>query len=114
MAVAPDGALAGYGYVLNRQHVRLDVEVYVHPAHFGRGIGTTWFVSPRRGRGSTPLARRGHASSSTTGSTRLRGPLAAGARGDTPVRYFFRKEITFSEEPPAASWPTGITADGCR
>src|SRR5215212_4063760 len=41
VAISPDGALAGYGYVLDRRHVRLDVEVYVHPLHRGRGIGTT-------------------------------------------------------------------------
>src|SRR5215213_6161503 len=41
VAMSPDGALAGYGYVEDRGHVRLDVEIYVHPLHYGRGIGTT-------------------------------------------------------------------------
>ena len=113
VAVAPDGALAGYGYVRNRRHVRLDVEVYVHPVHYGRGIGTTLVRrAEARAREHVPLAPSG----TRVVVNNWINALNAEARsllereGYTPVRYFFRMEITFSEEPPAASWPTGITA----
>jgi mycothiol synthase len=112
VAIAPDRALAGYGYVLNRRHVRLDVEVYVHPAHYGRGIGTTLVrLAEARARGHVPLAPAG----TRVVVNNWINALNAEARsllereGYTPVRYFFRMEITFGEEPPAASWPAGIT-----
>jgi mycothiol synthase len=111
VAIAPDGALAGYGYVQDRRHVRLDVEVYVHPAHYGRGIGTTLVrLAEERAREHVPLAPRG----TRVAVNNWINALNAEARsllereGYTPVRYFFRMEIAFSEEPPAASWPAGI------
>jgi mycothiol synthase len=112
VAVAPDGALAGYGYVQSRRNVRLDVEVYVHPAHYGQGIGTILVrLTEARAREHVPLAP----SSARVVVNNWINALNAKARallereGYTPVRYFFRMEITFSEEPPAASWPAGIT-----
>jgi mycothiol synthase len=111
VAIAPDGALAGYGYVQARRHVRLDIEVYVHPAHCGRGIGTTLVrLAESRAREHVPLAPPG----TRVVVNNWVNALNAEARsllereGYTPVRYFFRMEITFSEEPPAPSWPPGI------
>ena len=74
--------------------------------------GRPWFVSPRRGRGHVPLAPSGTRVVVNNWINALN-PEARSLlerEGYTPVRYFFRMEITFSEEPPAASWPTGITA----
>ena len=112
VAIAPDGALAGYGYVRDRRHVRLDVEVYVHPAHYGRGIGTTLVhLAEARAREHVPLAPPG----TRVVLNNWINALNADARsllereGYTPVRYFFRMEITFSEEPAAPTWPAGIT-----
>ena len=112
VAIAPDGALAGYGYVQDRRHIRLDVEVYVHPAHYGRGIGTTLVrLAEVRAREHVPLAPPG----TRVVVNNWINALNAEARsllereGYTPVRYFFRMEITFNEEPAAASWPAGIS-----
>jgi mycothiol synthase len=111
LAILPDAALAGYGYVQDRRHVRLDVEVYVHPAHFRRGIGTTLVrLAEARAREHVPLAPPG----TRVVVNNWINALNADARsllereGYTPVRYFFRMEITFSDEPPAASWPAGV------
>jgi GNAT superfamily N-acetyltransferase len=41
LVFASDGSMAGYAYIRHKRHVRLDVEAYVHPEHFGCGIGTT-------------------------------------------------------------------------
>jgi mycothiol synthase len=111
VAVAPDGSLAGYGYVHDRRHVRLDVEVYVHPAHYGRGIGTTLVrLAEARAKQHVPLAPPG----TRVVVNNWINALNAEARsllereGYAPVRYFFRMEIEFSEEPAATSWPAGV------
>src|SRR5918997_6944540 len=112
LAIAPDGALAGYGYVQDRRHVRLDVEAYVHPAHYGRGVGTTLVrLAEARAREHVPLAPSGTRVVVNNWINALN-PEARSLlerEGYTPVRYFFRMEITFSEEPAAAAWPAGVT-----
>jgi mycothiol synthase len=112
VAIAPDGGLAGYGYVQERRHVRLDVEVYVHPAHYGRGIGTTLVrLTEARAREHVPLAPPGTRVVINNWINALN-PEARSLlerEGYAPVRYFFRMEITFSEKPAAASWPAGVT-----
>jgi GNAT superfamily N-acetyltransferase len=113
VAVAPDGAFAGYGYVESRRNVRLDVEVYVHPAHYGRGIATTLVrLAEARAREHVPLAPPGArvVVNNWINALNTEASSLLEREGYTPVRYFFRMEITFCEEPPAASWPTGITA----
>jgi GNAT superfamily N-acetyltransferase len=112
VAISSDGAMAGYGYVEDRRHVRLDVEVYVHPLHYGRGVGTTLVrLAEARAREHVALAPAGtrvvvnnwiNARNSDACSLLER-------EGYAPVRYFFRFEIDFSKEPPAALWPPGIT-----
>ena len=108
VAIAPDGAMAGYGYVQDRRHVRLDVEVYVHPAHYGRGIGTTLVrLAEARAREHVALAPPG-TRVAVHNWINARNPDACSLlerEGYAPVRYFFRMEIEFSEEPTAASWP---------
>src|SRR5215217_717233 len=112
VAIAPDGALAGYGYVEDRRHVRLDVEVYVHPAHHGRGIGTTLVrLAEARAREHVPLAPPGTriAVNNWINALNAEARSLLELEGYAPVRYFFRMESKFSEEPAAASWPAGVT-----
>ena len=112
LAIAPDGALAGYGYVQDRRHVRLDVEVYVHPAHYGRGIGTSLVrLAEARAREHVALAPPGTrvVINNWINAHNAEARLLLEREGYRPVRYFFRMETTFSEEPPAPSWPAGVT-----
>ena len=112
VAIAPDGALAGYGYVQDRRHVRLDVEVYVHPSHYGRGIGTTLVrLAEARAREHVPLAPPGArvAVNNWINALNTEARSLLEREGYAPVRYFFRMEITFSEAPATPSWPAGIT-----
>ncbi|MBW3631905.1 MAG: GNAT family N-acetyltransferase [Chloroflexi bacterium] len=112
VAVAPDGAFAGYGYVKDRQHVRLDVEIYVHPGRYGQGIGTTLVrLTESRAREHIALAPPGTRVVVNTWLNALN-PQARSLlerEGYSPVRYYYRMEIDFSEGPSAASWPDGIT-----
>jgi mycothiol synthase len=112
VAIAPDGALAGYGYLQSRRNVRLDIEVYVHPAHYGRGIGTTLVrLAEARARKHVPLAPPGTRVAIHNWINALNAEASSLLKreGYTPVRYFFRMEMTFSKEPPPASLPAGIT-----
>jgi len=112
VAMSPDGALAGYGYVEDRGHVRLDVEIYVHPLHYGRGIGTT-LVRLAEARAQEHVTQAPPGTRVVVNNwINARNPDACSLlerEGYAPVRYFFRMEIEFSEEPTAASWPAGVT-----
>jgi mycothiol synthase len=112
VAMSPEGALAGYGYVEDRRHVRVDVEIYVHPAHYGRGIGTTLVrLAEARAREHVALAPPG-TRVAVHNWINARNPDACSLlerEGYAPARYFFRMEIELNEEPTAASWPAGVT-----
>jgi mycothiol synthase len=112
LGVAPGGEIAGYGMIEDRRHVRQDVEIYIHPAHFGKGIGTTLVrLAEARAREHIELAPRGTRVVVNNWINALN-PEARSLlerEGYSPVRYFFRMEITFSEEPPSTSWPAEFT-----
>jgi GNAT superfamily N-acetyltransferase len=112
VAVAPDGTLAGYGYVWPRRHVRIDVEGYVHPEHFGCGIGTSLIrLSEARAREHVPQAPP----EARVVINNWINALNADARallereGYAPIRYFWRMEANLDERPASPAWPAGIT-----
>ena len=117
VVVAPDGTFAGYGYVKDRRHARLDVEIYVHPLHYEQGIGTTLVrLTEARAREHITLAPP-ESQVVVNNWINALNPQARSIlerEGYTPVRYFFRMEIDFREEPPPASWPVGITLRRCE
>jgi mycothiol synthase len=109
---APDGALVGYGSVNHRRHVRLYSEVYVHPEHFGRGIGTALIhLTEARAREHVELAPAGARVVLVNGinaNNRDARDLLV-REGYGPDRYFLRMEADLDEPPPAPEWPEGIT-----
>lgn len=117
LAVAPDGWLAGYGYLRDRQHVRLDLEVYVHPGHERKGVGTTLVrLAEERAREHIDLAPDG-------ARVVLHNWIDAGnssacelleGEGFTPYRYFFRMEMTLDGNLPAPEWPENLVVRACR
>ncbi len=112
IVIAPDGAFAGYGYVRNRRHVRQDVEVYIHPIHYGQGIGTALVrLTEARAREHIALAPPGTRVTVNNWINALNAQARSllEREGYAPVRYFFRMEIAFGEEPAAASWPAEVT-----
>lgn len=111
VAVAPDGSLAGYAYVSDRRHVRVDAEGYVHPDHVGRGIGTALVRSAEtRARDHVPLAPDG-ARVVAQNWINARNAAARGileAEGYAPGRHFWQMEIALAGAPTDAAWPDGI------
>ncbi|CAA9582225.1 MAG: hypothetical protein AVDCRST_MAG59-4878 [uncultured Thermomicrobiales bacterium] len=113
VATAPDGTVAGYAWVGDRRHVRIDVEIYVHPHHFGRGIGTTLVRrAEARAREHVPLAPADARVVVHNWINALNPDACAllEREGFAPVRYFWRMETELGEAlPPAPVWPAGIT-----
>lgn len=111
VAVAPDGSLAGYAYVSDRRHVRVDAEGYVHPEHLGRGIGTALVrTAEARARDHVALAPEG---ARVVAQNWINAHNAA-ARGILErdgyalCRHFWQMEIALADAPTSPAWPDGI------
>jgi GNAT superfamily N-acetyltransferase len=109
---AADGTLAGYADCHGRHHVRQIAGVFVHPDHFGRGIGTTLVrLTEARAREHVPLAPRGARVVLINGINANNADARAllECEGYVPDRYFLRMEATLDPPPPEPAWPAGIT-----
>jgi mycothiol synthase len=112
--VAPDGTLAGYGYVGQRRHVRMDVEVYVHPAHLGRGIGASLIrLTEGRAREHVPLAPAGArvVLNNWINARNADARALLEREGYAPARYFWQMETELGDQPPP-DWPAGLAVRG--
>jgi mycothiol synthase len=111
IVAAPDGTLAGFAYVGDRRHVRLYSEVYVHPDHFGRGIGTALVrLTEARAREHIALAPE-NARVVLINGINANNPDARELlerEGYALDRYFLRMEADLQTPPPAPDWPEGI------
>ena len=94
-----DGEIAGYGVLFTKAHVLVDA--YVHPAFFGRGVGSR-------------LAELAEDEARRRGLTLLRNAVLGAddrahalleARGYRVVRHFYRMGIELEEPPPPPEWP---------
>lgn len=112
LVFAPDDLLVGYAYLRDRRHVRMDTEIYVHPEHFGQGIGTTLVrLTEERAREHIPLApddARVVLHNWISGTNEAARTLLE-REGYAPVRYFRRMEVEPSSKPAPPEWPEGIT-----
>ncbi|MDP9363176.1 MAG: GNAT family N-acetyltransferase [Chloroflexota bacterium] len=108
---APNGELAGYVSLSHREHVRLDADGYVHPAHEGRGVGTFLVrATEERAREHLPLAPAG-ARVVLNNGVNGRNPRARSLlerEGYVAVRHFWRMSIDLADAPPPPAWPPGI------
>lgn len=112
VAVAPDGAIAGYGYLWSRQHVRNDIEVYVHPSHFGRGIGSTLVrLAEERARQHVPLAPAEVrvVVNNWINAKNAEARSLLEREGYEPGRYFWRMETALDQDLKSPQWPDGIS-----
>ncbi len=112
LVIAPDGSVAGYAYTRDRQHVRLDVEGYVHPDHYGNRVGTTLLkLTEARAQEHLPLAPANArvVLHNWISGTNPNACALLEREGYTPVRYFLRMETDLDADMPPAEWPDGIT-----
>lgn len=109
--VAPDGSLAAYGELNDQGHGKLIADGYVHPAHWGRGLGTA-LARLYDARGHELVARQPEGVRVIVGTGTLAADTAAAdlfrAHGYTRVRGFWVMRIDLDAPPPAPEWPEGI------
>jgi mycothiol synthase len=98
------GKVVGYGTVeQNPQHGQSDG--YVHPEHFGRGVGSFLVGELERllaGRGATRVQN-----AALVLDTRAQELLRT--HGYEEIRRFWHMRIEFADEPPVPKWPDGLT-----
>lgn len=107
--VARGTALAGYATLRNGGGGRLEAEGYVHPDHFGRGVGRRLIelTEARAGElaaaADPPVVLR---------NTVLHADASARAllegRGYVPINHHLRMRMNLDSRPPAPEWPVGV------
>lgn len=107
----PSGRIVGYANVAQNRYVRLSSEVYVHPEHTGRGIGTH-LVRLAEGRARefvecAPPDARMVLNNYINGANEAASSLLQ-CEGYTLARRHWRMQITMDEPPPAPELPPGI------
>ena len=104
VVVEEDGRLVAYAAFIRNDYV----DVYVHPDHRNRGLGTRLLEwSERRGHERTPPGeevRLGQVVTSTHEGARL----LLESRGYAPVRTYWRMTMPLEERPPPPAWPEGV------
>jgi mycothiol synthase len=113
---APDGSLAGYLSLFSTGNVVHNVDIYVHPEHSGRGLGTylvqlsearaqTWVNSAPAGK---QVVLWNPVNATNTQANELLQKL-----GYHLIRHFWRMEVKFDAEPPEPALPEGFTIRDC-
>lgn len=112
VVLAPDGQLVAYAAAGHREYVRIWTEADVHPAYYGRGIGThllrlaeAWARQHiTHAPADARVALHGQVSNVNRAAQQL-----FERRGYALVRRFWRMEIEMNATPPVPEWPTGVT-----
>jgi mycothiol synthase len=103
--VVDDDEIVGYGTVDDRGDARADG--YVHPEHFGRGIGSLLVRSleDELRRRDAPFVRNATLLADERAHALLR------AHGYDEVRRFWQMRIELTDEPAVPVWPEGTTVE---
>lgn len=112
LALGPGGEIVGYAFVQQRRYVRIDAEVYVHPGHFGRGIGTTLIrLAEARAREWIPQAppEERVVLHNWINARNADACSLLEREGYAPGRYFWRMRIELGDALPEPVWPEGVT-----
>lgn len=108
---APGGAMAAYATLGHQDHVKLTADVYTHPDHLGRGLGTAINRAiEARAAEHIPLAPPDAQVTLATyvnGTSSVAPPLLT-HEGYRIARHFWRMVIDLDAPPPAPEWPAGI------
>jgi mycothiol synthase len=118
LVAAPDGSLAGYGWVLDREeHRRLSGWAVVHPEHRGVGLGT-FLIRWREHRAGEIAALLGAGQSTTLQSFLISVDVPSHdlmeRNGYEAVRHFWRMDTSLGPEQPAPTWPHGVEVRSLR
>jgi mycothiol synthase len=116
VVIDPAGSIAGYAYIRDRAHVRMDVEGYVHPDHTGHGIGTTLIrLGEARAREHVPLAppEERVVLHNWINAENAAAREILEREGYTPFRSFRRMEMALDDSLPAPEWPDNIYVRAC-
>lgn len=111
VVTGPEGTVVGYAFIRTWRRSRMDVEGYIHPDHFSRGIGTSLIrLSEERAREHLTLAPSSARVVVNNSINALNTDACAllEREGYCPVRYFFRMEADLDEPPPSPLWPETI------
>ena len=107
----PDRRMAGYGTLTDEGSGRLWADAYVHPDHWGRGVGTA-LVRLIDARAAALVGRAPEGARVVVGNGVLANDPAAHAileaEGYALVRTHWRMAITLDAPPPTPDWPKGI------
>jgi mycothiol synthase len=118
LVIAPDGTLCGYATLtLKQKSGRIFADGYVHPAHYGRGIGTT-LVELMEARATEVMATLAEGPRLVLVNNIVASSPASRAllesHGYTLTRVYFRMSITLDAPAPQPAWPSGIVVRTCK
>jgi mycothiol synthase len=112
VVTTPEGRAVGYEEFVNRYaHASLQGDGYVHPDFMGKGIGTAML------RALEKRALLDMEKAEPEMRVFIRNGMSIGdavsremheAEGYTPIRFFWRMEITLDAPPPEPVWPEGL------
>lgn len=117
LVTSPSGEIAGFAYITDRSHIRMDVEGYVHPGHFNRGIGTLLVrESEARAREHVSMAEQGArvVLQNWINADNAKARELLEREGYTPFRYFLRMESSLDGDLPEPEWPAGVSVRTCE
>jgi mycothiol synthase len=114
---SPDGSFSGYLAIFSKGNVVHQADIYVHPDHTGRGLGTYLVqLSEARAQSWVDSAPAG-IQVVLWNPVNARNPEANELLQDLgyrQVRHFWRMEANFDTEPPEPTLPPGFTIRTCR
>lgn len=115
----PDGLLCGYGRVLAEGNGYLEADNYVHPHHWGHGIGTALVLATEARAQEIAATIPSAAASSVvlinhTMAHNVDACALLEAQGYQRTRIFWRMRIEMTTAPQAPAWPTSVIIRACR
>ena len=117
VVIAPDDMLCAYATLtLVQKSGHIFADGYVHPAHYGRGVGTT-LVELMEARAKEVVATQPEGSQWVLVNNIIASSPASCAlletHGYTLARVYFRMAITLDTLPLQPVWPQGIIVRAC-
>jgi mycothiol synthase len=118
LVIAPDDTPCGYATLtLVQKSGRIFADGYVHPAHYGHGIGTT-LVELMEARAAEVMTTLAEGSRLVLVNNIIASSPASRAlletHGYTLTRVYFRMSITLDAPAPQPAWPDGAVVRTCE